>query len=236
MTAVRIIAIALAAFVVAIAGIRFVLSWMLSTGGAPAGAIQKVIQSKDGTRIGYEQAGAGPVLILVPAALVDRQGTRPLATQLASSFTVINYNRRGRGMSSNVEPYTVEREIEDIEALVSAAGTPVFLFGSSSGSVLALDAGSRLGAKATGLFLYEPPFIVDNSRPPLAATLNDEIKRSLAANKPDQAVALFFQRGMGIPARGCDVHALIPAGVARHGESRSYGAIRPGDFGRHSIG
>src|SRR3954468_19342867 len=117
-------------------GIRVALARMLRTGGAPMGAIQKTVKSQDGAIIAYEQTGAGPAVILVSAALVDRDGARLLARQLASSFTVINYDRRGRGKSSHTEPYAVEREIEDLEALVAACGQPVFLFGSSSGSVL----------------------------------------------------------------------------------------------------
>src|SRR5215472_2209403 len=159
--ALRMIAIVLVAgIVVGVLGIRFALARMLSTGGPPIDALQKTVKSRDGTLIAYEQTGAGPVVILVSAALVDRDGSRKLARQLASSFTVINYDRRGRGKSSNTEPYAVEREIEDLEALVKAAGQPVFLFGSSSGAALALDAGSRFGARVKKLFLYEPPFIV----------------------------------------------------------------------------
>ncbi len=147
----------------------------------------------------YEQTGSGPAMILASAALADRGGARPLARQLASSFTVVNYDRRGRGKSTNTEPYAVEREVEDLAALVNSAGGPVFLFGSSSGAVLALDAAARLGSKIAKLFLYEPPFIVDGSRPPMPDTLIQEIRASLSANNRDQAVALFFGKGMGIP-------------------------------------
>jgi pimeloyl-ACP methyl ester carboxylesterase len=199
---VRIVGLVLAGLILVILGIRFAFARMLSTGGVPPDAIQKMVTSKDGTLIGYEQTGAGPVMILVSAALVDRDGTRPLAKQLASSFTVINYDRRGRGKSTNTQPYAVEREIEDLEALVNAAGGPVFLFGSSSGSVLALDAGSRLGTKVKKLFLYEPPFIVDDSRPPIPGTLVHEIEASLSANNRNEAVGLFFSKAMGIPALG----------------------------------
>ena len=146
----RTIGIVLAAgIVVAVLGIRFALGRMLSTGGPSKDAIQKTVKSKDGTVIAYEQTGSGPAVILVSAALADRDGARRLARELASSFTVINYDRRGRGKSSNTEPYAVEREIEDVGALVDAIAQPVFVFGSSSGAVLALDAGSRFGARVT---------------------------------------------------------------------------------------
>jgi len=193
-------------------GIRFALARMLSTGGPPIDAIQKTVKSKDGTLIAYERTGAGPVVILVSAALADRDGARRLARHLASSFTVINYDRRGRGKSSNTEPYAVEREIEDLDALVTAAGQPVCLFGSSSGSVLALDAGSRFGARVKKLFLYEPPFIVDDSHAPIPHSLQNEIVDAVAANKRGEAVGLFFHKGMGIPAAGVTfMRLLMPA-------------------------
>lgn len=149
--------------VVIVLGIRFALAKMLSTGGPPKDAIQKTVKSKDGTLIAYEQTGAGPVVILVSAALADRDGARPLA---------------------------------------DATGQPVFLFGSSSGSVLALDAASRFGAKIKKLFLYEPPFIVDTSHAPIPDSLQREIQDAVAANKRNEALALFFGKGMGIPAVG----------------------------------
>jgi pimeloyl-ACP methyl ester carboxylesterase len=210
--ALRITGSVLAGVIVVILGIRFAFGRMLSTGGTPPDAIQRSATSKDGTTIGYEQTGKGPVVILVPAALVDRDGTRPLAKQLASFYTVVNYDRRGRGKSTNTEPYSVEREIEDVEALVDAGSGPVFLFGSSSGAVLALDAASRLGARVKKLFLYEPPFIVDDSRPPIPGTLIQEVAASVAANNRDEAVALFFTKGMGIPAAGVTfMRLLMPA-------------------------
>lgn len=210
--ALRNISYVLAGLIVVILGVRFALGQLFSTGGAPAGAIQKTATSKDGTLIAYEQTGSGPVIILVSAALADRDGARCLARQLAPSFTVVNYDRRGRGNSTNTEPYAVEREVEDLEALVNGAGGPIFLFGSSSGSVLALDAASRLGPKVTKLFLYEPPFIVDDSHPSIPDDLRQEITASLSANNRDQAVALFFGKGMGIPAPGVAfMRLLLPA-------------------------
>lgn len=210
--ALRNIGFALAGLVVLLIGIRFAFGRLFSTGGAPAGAIERSVKSKDGTLIAFEQTGYGPVLILVSAALADRDGARPLARQLVSSFTVVNYDRRGRGKSGNTEPYATEREVEDLVALVNSTGGPVFLFGSSAGAVLALDAASRLGPKITKLFLYEPPFIVDSSRPPIPDTLVQEIKTSLSVNDRDEAVALFFGKGMGIPAPGITfMRWMLPA-------------------------
>src|SRR3974390_849675 len=115
-----------------------------NTDGDMMGIVQKTAISKDGTLIAYEQSGSGPALILVSAALADRSGNRRLARYLSDRFTVINYDRRGRGTSGNTNPYKTDKEVDDIEALVNACGGSAFLFGSSSGSVLALDAAARL--------------------------------------------------------------------------------------------
>src|SRR6266581_3138395 len=99
-------------------------------------AKQKTVTSKDGTLVAFEQTGAGPVVILVRGALADRSGTRWLAKHLAERFTVINYDRRGRGKSTDTQPYAVEREVEveDIDALIDATGGSAFVFGVSSGA------------------------------------------------------------------------------------------------------
>jgi pimeloyl-ACP methyl ester carboxylesterase len=122
--------------------------------------VEASVTSRDGTTIAFERAGTGPPLILVAAALSDRRDTRKLATLLAPSFTVINYDRRGRGASGDTPPYDVGRECEDIEALVKEAGGSAFLFGSSSGAVLALEAAAR-GVGVEKMVLFEPPFVVD---------------------------------------------------------------------------
>ena len=199
----------LAGLAIAILGLRFLIARKFSTGGIAPDAVQKTALSKDGTRIAYEQTGSGPAVILVSAALTDRAGDRPLARQLASSFTVLNYDRRARGASGNREPYAVQREIEDLEALAGTRPEPVYLFGSSSGAVLALDAAHRLGPKVAKVFLYEPPFIVDNTRPPLPASLLNEIQNALAVNDRAGAVTLFFNQGMGIPKPGVLLMRLL---------------------------
>ncbi|HEX6509728.1 MAG TPA: alpha/beta hydrolase, partial [Chloroflexota bacterium] len=122
--------------------------------------------SKDGTAIAYERSGDGPPIILVAGASADRSADAPLAALLAQHFTVFNYDRRGRGDSGDTLPYAVEREIEDIDALVTEAGGSAYVYGSSSGAVLALDAAAH-GLPITKLALYEAPFIADDSRPPL---------------------------------------------------------------------
>src|SRR5436305_6546392 len=109
----RIAALASAALLLLVfLAVRAAIAKRFDPGGPPPEASQRTVGSKDGTAITYEQTGHGPSLILISAALADRSGDRPVAKQLASSFTVFNYDRRGRGRSGDTEPYAVEREIE----------------------------------------------------------------------------------------------------------------------------
>ena len=199
-----------AGLVLLLLGIRSLLGRAFATGGPPPDAVEKTVVSKDGTPIAYEQSGSGPVIVLVSGAMTDRDGTRPLARLLAPSLTVINYDRRGRGRSGNTLPYAPEREVEDIEAL-AGTGT-VELFGSSSGAALALDAAARLGPRVRRVVVFEPPFIVDDSFPPIAESLADEVGSRAAAGDGDGAAGLFFGKGMGIPAPGIwFMRYLLPA-------------------------
>src|SRR5260370_7264939 len=115
------------------------------------------VESKDGTSIAYERVGAGRVVVIVKAALSTRGSKDHLAILLGEGFTVFRYDRRGRGDSGDTQPYAVDREIEDIDALIDAAGGSAFLYGHSSGGCLALDATVELGAKVGKLAMYEPP-------------------------------------------------------------------------------
>ena len=124
------------------------------------------VTSKDGTSIAFDRLGSGPPVILVSGGSVDRWSNAPLGTLLATDFTVYNYDRRGRGPSGDTPPYAVQREIEDIEAVIGAAGGSAGLYGSSSGAALALEA-TASGLPVTKLALWEPPYILDESaRPP----------------------------------------------------------------------
>jgi pimeloyl-ACP methyl ester carboxylesterase len=125
--------------------------------------------SADGTAIAYDRDGSGPPIIMVVGAFNTRATTAPLAAALADTFTVLNYDRRGRGDSGDTLPYSVQREIEDIDALIAEAGGSAALFGYSSGATLALRAAAD-GLAITKLALYDPPFVVDDSRPLLPAS------------------------------------------------------------------
>jgi pimeloyl-ACP methyl ester carboxylesterase len=136
--------------------------------------------SKDGTGIAFDRLGEGPALILVGGAFQHRAidpRTAQLAALLAQHFTAFHYDRRGRGDSSDTQPYTVEREVEDLDVLIKEAGGSAFVFGMSSGGVLALEAAKR-GLAITKLALYEPPF---NSGDEHARQASENYTRQLTA-------------------------------------------------------
>lgn len=163
------------------------------------------VTSKDGTQIAYDRQGEGPAVILVDGALCYRGfGPMPgLAKLLAPNFTVYTYDRRGRGDSSNSRPYAVEREVEDIDALIQEAGGSAFVYGISSGACLALEAAIKLGDQIRKLALYEPPY---NSDPAALRQWKDYQKNLadlLAANRRGDAVVTFMQF-VGTPAEMID--------------------------------
>ena len=134
-------------------------------------------------------------MILVDGAMTCREnfGGRPLAAELSTDFTAVTYDRRGRGESTDTQPYAVEREIEDIEALIDEVGSPVYLYGFSSDSVLALKAAARLGDKVARLVLHEPPLDSgDDKAKQEFADFNQYMAELLAAGKRGDAVAFFF--------------------------------------------
>lgn len=158
--------------------------------------------SRDGTAIAYDQSGQGHPVILVGGALSYRafSGADQLTELLARHFTVINYDRRGRGDSGDTLPYAIQREVEDIEALIDAVGGSAFLYGMSSGAVLALEAASKLPTKVKKVVMYEPPFIIDDSRPPIPQDYLKRLNDAVAAGRPGDAVEIFMTEAVGIPA------------------------------------
>jgi len=161
----------------------------------------KTVISKDGTTIVFDQLGNGPTVILVNGALGTRSHAAPdsLADILSKQFTVMDYDRRGRGDSGDNQPYAVQREIEDIEALIDDAGGLAFLFGNSSGAILALEAARALPSKVKKLAMYEPPFIIDDSRPPLPKDYVEQLNAATAAGRPGEAVEIFMTKALLIP-------------------------------------
>jgi pimeloyl-ACP methyl ester carboxylesterase len=153
--------------------------------------MRKVI-SKDGTPIAFDQSGQGPAIILVAGATATRLAEASLAAALAPHFTVFAYDRRGRGDSGDTVPYAVEREVEDIEALINEAGGSAFVFGHSSGAVLALEAARLLPTKITKLAVYEPPFIIDDSRPPAPEDYAAQLIELVSSGRRGEAVEYFM--------------------------------------------
>ena len=160
----------------------------------------KTVTSKDGTPIAFDQAGTGPAVILVCGGSVDRMSNAPLATLLAAHYTVFNYDRRGRGDSGDTAPYAVEREVEDIAAVVGAAGGAAYLYGISSGAALALEAARLLPTEITKLALYEPPFIIEGTRPPPPADSATTLSTLVAAGRRGDAAEYFMAQMVGLPA------------------------------------
>lgn len=157
--------------------------------------------SKDGTQIGYSSVGSGPALILVDGAMCWRASgpAGPLAEQIKDRFAVYTYDRRGRGESGNTLPYATAREVEDLDAVIAAAGGSAMVYGISSGAALALEA-ARSGSAISRMVLYEAPFIVDGTRPPLGEDYAREMDRLLAAGDGAGAVRHFMRKGVQVPA------------------------------------
>jgi len=170
----------------------------------------ETVTSKDGTRIACEGLGSGPPLVLVDGALCCRGfgPMAPLAKRLATRFTVVHYDRRGRGDSGDTPPYAVEREIEDLAAIVDGLGGSAFVYGTSSGAALAMRAVSR-GVRARKLALFEPPWAMDASASPLLPTYRARIDALLAEGRRGDAVALFM-RVVGVPGFGVFMMKLMP--------------------------
>ncbi len=160
------------------------------------------VTSRDGTEIAFDRRGSGPAVVLVPAVLSTRTFdplTGALAERLAADHTVFFYDRRGRGESGDTPPYAVDREIEDIAAIVEAAGGSAALYGLSSGAVLALRAALALPS-ITRVAVYEPPFIVDDVRPPLPDDYVTQVERAVADGRRGDAVEILMTQAIGVPA------------------------------------
>jgi pimeloyl-ACP methyl ester carboxylesterase len=167
--------------------------------------------SEDGTRIAYEVTGTGPILVIVEGALCHRGmgAFEELAPILADRFTVVGYDRRGRGESGpGTSPYQVQREVEDLIAVLGTVDPEAFLFGMSSGAALSLEA-ARQGALIRRLAVYEPPFILDDSHQPDDPGFTDRLRGLLASGRRTRAVQAFM-RLLGAPAPIVAVLPMFP--------------------------
>ncbi|HZD74485.1 MAG TPA: alpha/beta hydrolase [Actinomycetota bacterium] len=157
------------------------------------------VTSRDGTSIAYDRQGDGAAVVLVGGALVDpatgragRWENAPLATELAARFAVYNYDRRGRAESGDTLPYTVEREIEDLDALIAEAGGSAHLYGVSSGGALALEAAAA-GLAADRLAVYEVPYLIGEEATRAWRQYARDLAAALDEGRRGDAVELFMR-------------------------------------------
>ena len=171
----------------------------------------KHVRSGDGTMIAYDRLGAGPPVILVDGAFCSRSfGPTPkLAPHLARDFTVFAYDRRGRGDSGDTAPYAVEREIEDLAALVRQAGGSACVHAMSSGAVLALHAAAS-GLSIKRLALYEPPFMVGTPAHLPPADHQAQLVRLIAEGRRGEAVKYYMKDIIGMPGLLVAVFRFLP--------------------------
>ena len=158
----------------------------------------ETVTSKDGTSIGFDRLGEGPPVVLVCGGSVSRMADDAIANELAKDFTVLNYDRRGRGDSGDTPPYAIEREVEDIEAVIEAAGGSAHLWGSSSGAALALIAAEQ-GVPVDRLALWEPPYIPEGVPKPPSDQV-EQYERMVAEGRRGDAVEFFMSKVVGLPA------------------------------------
>jgi pimeloyl-ACP methyl ester carboxylesterase len=197
-------------------------------------ASMKSARSADGTRIGFDLVGDGPPIIVVAGATQYRaidQSTPQLAALLASHFTVCSYDRRGRGDSGDTLPYAVDREIEDLAAMIAEVGGSASLFGMSSGGALALEAAAS-GLEITRLAVYEPPFLVNDAGPRPPADHQHQLAMLAADGRPGDAIEYFITKVVGMPE---DVIASVRAapvwpGLERVAHTLAYDAAVMGDY------
>jgi pimeloyl-ACP methyl ester carboxylesterase len=147
-----------------------------------------VIEATDGARIAVDRSGSGPPLLIVLGAFCDRSTSKPLAALLARNYTVYEYDRRGRGDSGDGLPLSIEGEVEDLTAVLAAAGQPAFVYGHSSGASLALEA-AACGVKVRRLAVYEPPYTGDSCP---GAEFGQRLDQLVAAGRRDQAAELWL--------------------------------------------
>jgi pimeloyl-ACP methyl ester carboxylesterase len=172
----------------------------MDTMTTPAPTTATVVTSADGTRLAVDIFGDGtkPALIIVPGATATKAAASASSAYLSNTYTVYAYDRRGRGDSGDTAPFAVEREIEDLAAVVALAGDDALVLGHSSGAVLALRAAAA-GVPMARLAVYEPPFITDASRPPVPTDYVEHLDALIAEDKREEAAVYFMTDAVGMP-------------------------------------
>ena len=168
------------------------------------------VTSKDGTVIEYEKSGSGPPLVIVMGALGYKEfvASQQYAEALSKNFTVYNYDRRGRGGSTDQQPYAVQREVEDLAALIQTIDGPVYVWGTSSGAALALEAAAS-GVPMRKLVAYEPPYMLEGAKGRPAPDFEAHLKRLAAEDRRSEAVS-YFMRTVGVPGVAVAIMKLFP--------------------------
>jgi pimeloyl-ACP methyl ester carboxylesterase len=189
------------------------------------------IVSADGTTIASDRPGDGPAVVIVGGVVGDRSQQEPVADLLSAQFTVYNYDRRGHGESGFTGPYSVEREAEDLAAVIEAAGGAACVYATSGCSVIALKAAAS-EVPITKLALWEPPFIVDDSRPPVRSDYRQQLEALLEQDRRGDMVALFLTDGAGLPAPLVEQLREAPFWDAQeaHAHTLVYDAAMMSDF------
>ncbi len=191
------------------------------------------VTSKDGTIIAYEQSGQGAALVIVGGVLGDHHQQEDLAALLAEHFTVYNLDRRGHGESGFTAPYAIEREVEDLDALITAAGGSAFAYGTSGLGALSLEAAARgLSPKMKKLAVWEPPYIVDDSRPPVPQDYQAQLIQLLQEGRRGDMIELYFTKAVGLPAEFVGWMRTQPFWAAQEALAPTliYDATLMGDF------
>jgi pimeloyl-ACP methyl ester carboxylesterase len=174
------------------------------------------VTSSDGTRIAFERLGEGPALMIVGGSLADHRFYAPLANELAKRFTVYSFDRRGRGQSGDTEPYAVEREVDDVGALIAHAEEPALVYGHSAGSALALRAAAS-GLNIAKLALADPPFTPRGEDDEAAKAEHAEQAariRELNDRGDYEGSAKFFLKDYGLSDEDLEAMFRSPAGEA----------------------
>ncbi|MBG0566436.1 alpha/beta fold hydrolase [Actinoplanes aureus] len=188
------------------------------------------VKSRDGTTIAFDRIGQGPPVILVTGSLSDRADKRPLAELLASDLTVLNYDRRGRGPSGDTQPYAVEREIEDIEAVIQTAGGEAGLYGSSGGAVLSMLAASA-GLPVTKVAMWETPYLPEGMPTPPPDHV-EQLGTMVAEGRRGDAVEYFLSKVVGMPPEAIAGARQTPFWVKAEAlaHTLTYDALLLGDY------
>jgi pimeloyl-ACP methyl ester carboxylesterase len=189
------------------------------------------VTSADGTEIVFDKTGTGPPVILLSGGPGDRSGERPLADVLRPFLTVFTYDRRGRGESGDTKPYSVEREYEDLAAVIAEAGGSAGVYGSSGMGMIGLEAAAH-GVPISKLAMWEPPYIVEGARPPVPADWGDRVAALIAQGRAEDAIEYWLVEIVGVPVEYVGSMRGTPfwAGMAASAHALVYDAAILRDF------